>query len=301
MSAGHHGHDHHRSSAGRLLVAFCVLGVFGGLEVVTGLLTGSLALLSDAGHMVTDVVGIGVAVVAARLAATGRAGARRTYGLHRLEILGALGNAVLLAGIGVYVLWSAVGRLSHPEVVETGPLLLVAVLGLLANVVAILLLRSGAGESLNTEAAYLEVLADLIGSVGVIVGAVVMGATGWAWVDPLVGLALAAFILPRTLRLALRALHVLLEGAPADVDVAALRRGLAAIEGVADVHDFHVWTVASQLEAASGHLTTTRGADLHAVLDAAETFIRDRHGIAHVTLQVEPDDHRRCNLVDACW
>lgn len=300
---GHdHAHDHRSASSGRLLAAFLLLAGFAVLEVVSGFMLGSLALLSDAGHMVTDVVGIGIALVAARLAAAGKPDERRTFGLFRLEILGALANAVLLSGMAAYIVYSAVRRIGgEPEHLETGTLAIVAALGLLANIGAFFILRSGAKTNLNTEAAYLEVLADLFGSVGVLIGAGVMQLTGWTWVDPLVGIGIALFIVPRTIRLALQALHILLEGAPRGVDVAAMRQGLLAIPGVGEVHDLHVWTVASGMELCSVHVRATPGADLHSLLDQAEAFLRTEHHIDHVTLQLEPDDHDGCRVAESPW
>jgi cobalt-zinc-cadmium efflux system protein len=294
---------------GRLLFALVLLVVFTVVEGVAALLTRSLALLSDAGHMLTDVLGLGMALAAIHLAdraerkasgvdLAGRGNGRhdhRTFGLYRLEILAALANAVLLLGVAVYVLVEAVGRLSDPADVHSGPMLAIAVLGLLANLVAFAALRQGAQESLNVEGAYLEVLADTLGSLGVIGAAAVIQVTGWDWVDPVVGVAVGLFILPRTWRLGAQAVRILVQAAPPGTDLDALRAELAGIEGVVDVHDLHVWTLTSEMDVASAHLMVSVGTDSHSVLDQARHLLRETYDIEHATLQVEPDDHKGCD------
>jgi cobalt-zinc-cadmium efflux system protein len=301
---GGHGHHHGHGSVsaggrhkGRLLAAFVVLAVFMVVEVVGGVLTSSLALISDAAHMLTDVVGIGMALAAIHLAARGSARSHRTFGWYRLEILAALANSVLLLGVAVYVLVEAIHRFRDPADVLGGWMLVVAVLGLAANLVAFQLLREGAKESLNVEGAYLEVLADTVGSIGVIVAAIVLSITGWTWVDPLVGVAIALWIVPRTIRLAGQALRILVQAAPPGTDIDALRADLAAVDGVVDVHDLHVWTLTSDMDVASAHLMVGVSTDAHGVLDRARDLLRERYGIGHATLQVEPEDHTGCDEV----
>jgi len=304
---GHtHTHNHGASSLragarhrGRLALALTVLGVVTAVEVVTGLVTGSLALLSDAGHMLTDVLGIGMALAAIHVADRGAERRDRTFGLYRLEILAALANAILLFGVAIYVLVEAVRRFGDPHDVTAGAVLAVAIVGLVANVVAFLLLRQGSSESLNVEGAYLEVVSDLLGSVGVIVGAAVMAVTGWAWVDPVVGVGIGLFILPRTYRLARQALRILVQAAPAGTDLDRIEAELLGLEGVVDVHDLHVWTLTSEMDVASAHLMVSAGTDHHGVLDGARVVLRDGHGIVHATLQVEPDTHVGCD--DVSW
>lgn len=300
--SGDHDHTHGSVRAGarhrgRLAAALVILAVFMVVEVVGGIATTSLALLSDAGHMLTDVIGLGMALAAIQLASRGSARRHHTFGLYRLEILAALANAVLLVGVAVYILVEAVGRFGEDPEVLVGPMLAVAVLGLGANLVAFGLLRSGAKESLNVEGAYLEVLADTVGSVAVIMAAVVIELTGWGWVDPLVGIAISLWILPRTWRLGARAVRILVQAAPPGTDVEAIEAGLAAIAGVVDVHDLHVWTLTSEMEVASAHLMVRSGADTHAVLDQARSLLRERHHIDHATLQIEPDTHTGCDEV----
>ncbi|MEZ5137553.1 MAG: cation diffusion facilitator family transporter [Acidimicrobiales bacterium] len=303
-SGGGHAHDHGGAARragerhqGRLTVAFVVLFGFMVVEVVGGLATGSLALLSDAGHMLTDVIGLGMALAAIQLASRGSARRDRTFGLYRLEILAALANAVLLFGVALYVVVEAVRRFGDPVDVPSGAVLVVAVLGLAANLVAFALLREGAKESLNVEGAHLEVLSDTVGSVAVIVGAVVIGATGWTWVDPAVGVAIGAWILPRTWRLGGQALRILVQAAPPGLDLDAVERDLASLPGVVDVHDLHVWTLTSDMEVASAHLMVGAGTDHHGVLDQARELLERSYGIGHATLQVEPDDHHGCDEV----
>jgi cobalt-zinc-cadmium efflux system protein len=299
MSGSHeHGHSHVRAGArhkGRLGAALAVLGVVTVVEVVAGFATNSLALLSDAGHMLTDVGGLGMALAAIHVADRSGLDRQRTFGLYRLEILAALANALLLFAVAVYVVFEAVRRWGDPPEVLAGPMLVVAVIGLVANIAAFLLLREGAGESLNVEGAYLEVLSDLVGSVAVIVAAVVIVITDWAWVDPLVGVGIGLFILPRTWRLGAQALRILVQAAPPGLDLAALEAELRAVGGVVDVHDLHVWTLTSEMDVASVHLMVCEGTDSHAVLDRARVILRDNHGIGHATLQVEPDTHKGCD------
>ena len=243
--SGSHGHGGHggtttgsRPPAGpapgtsaALLVSFFLIVGFLVVQVVVGIATGSLALLSDAGHMATDALGLGMALAAIHAASASRTNPQRTFGLYRLEILAALANAVLLFGVAAYVLYEAVIRLGEDREIASLPVLIVGVLGLAVNIVAFLLLRQGAKESLNVEGAYLEVLSDALGSLGVIVGAIVWGVTGWTWVDPVIGAAIGLFILPRAFRLGREAVRILVQAAPERIDVPRCRADLAGIPG----------------------------------------------------------------------
>ncbi len=303
-------HDHGTGLAragerhrGRLTIAFAIILTFFLVEAIAGFVTNSLALLSDAGHMLTDVIGIGMALAAIQLASrfAQRSGdgarSRHTFGLYRLEILAAFVNALLLFGVAIWVLIEAVRRIfDEPEVLGV-PMLVVAILGLVANLVAFALLREGSKESLNVEGAYLEVLADTIGSVGVILAAVSLELFDWAWIDPVIGAGIGVWILPRTYRLGRRAVRILLQAAPDHVDLNALGADLEAIDGVVDVHDLHVWTLTSEMDAASAHLMTTTGTDSHQVLDRARYVLAEHYGIRHGTFQVEPDTHEGCHEV----
>lgn len=303
------GHDHHHGAGAlragaryqrRLAWAAGLIGAFFLVEVGTGLWTNSLALLSDAGHMFTDVLGLGMALAAVQLAsrAERHTASQRTFGLYRLEILAAFVNALLLFAVAVGVVIEALVRLDDPPEVDSGPMLVVAALGLVVNLVAFALLREGAKESLNVQGAYLEVLADTLGSVAVLVAGGLLVVTDWGWVDPAFGAAIGVFILPRTVSLGGQAARILIQAAPPDIDVGAVSADLAGIEGIVDVHDLHIWTLTSGMDVASAHLMTRVGVDHHRVLDQARTLLAERHGIDHATVQVEPEDHEGCHELD---
>lgn len=283
----------------RLLAAFGITATFLVVQAVTAVWTGSLALLSDTGHMATDVLGLGMALAAVEASRRVGRSPARTFGVYRLEILAAAANAVLLFAVGGYALVEGISRLGDPVEVPAVPLLVVAVLGLLANLVAFLLLRGGAEESLAVEGAYLEVMADMLGSVAVIIAAVVLLVTGWTWVDPVVGAGIGLVVLPRAWGLGRRALGVLLQHAPAGMDPDAVRADLAALPDVVDVHDLHLWTLTSGLDVASAHVMVRGGTDPHRVLDAARELLSVGYGLDHATLQVEPEDHTGC--ADVTW
>jgi len=284
--------------AGRLKASFLLILGFLVVQVVVGIATGSLALLSDAGHMATDALGMGMALAAISAANRTEHAAHRTFGLYRLEILAALANAVLLFAVAGWVLFEAVQRLSDPPEVASLPVFVVGVLGLGVNVVSFLLLREGAKESLNLRGAYLEVMSDMLGSVGVIVAAVVMWATGWGWVDPIIGAAIGVFILPRAWRLGRDALRVLVQAAPQGIAIDDVRNALLERPGVADVHDLHVWTLTSEMDVLTAHLVVGGDYTTQAVLDDARHVLSDRFGLAHATLQVESSVDHSCEDVD---
>ena len=290
---------------GRLAWAFGITFAFFFVQAATGFIANSLALLSDAAHMLTDVIGLGMALAAIQLASRFAQRAQsdnggwssHTFGLYRLEILAAFVNALLLFGVAIWVMIEAARRIfEEPEVLGV-PMLVVAVIGLAVNLVAFLLLREGSKESVNVEGAYLEVLADTVGSVGVIVAAILLQVFGWVWVDPVIAAAIGLWILPRTYRLGRRAVRILLQAAPEHVDLGALSADLEGIDGVVDVHDLHVWTLTSEMDAASAHLMTTDGVDAHHVLDQARHVLAETYGITHGTFQVEPDTHQGCHEV----
>ena len=278
--------------AGRLKVAFGLIVAFLVVQVVVGLATNSLALLSDAGHMATDALGLGMALAAISAANRQDHPDHRTFGLYRLEILAALANAVLLFAVAGYVLVEAVLRLTDPERVDVAsvPVLVVGVIGLLVNVVAFLMLREGAAESMNVRGAYLEVLSDMLGSVGVIVAAAVMWATEWHWVDPVIGAAIGLFILPRAFRLGRDAMRVLVQAAPAELDVHDIEDALLGIDGVTGVHDLHVWTLTSEMHVLSAHVQVRDEVSNRRVLAEAQHTLTERFGLDHATLQVECGD-----------
>ena len=304
MGAGHgHGAGTATGHAGgkhrwRLAVAFALVAGFFVVELTFGLISGSLALLSDAGHMAADVVALGAALVATRIATRRDLTGRRTYGSYRAEVF-ASGLAVLLMlGVACYVVIEAVGRIGENVDVETGPMLVVGGLGLLVNVVALLLLRGGASESLNVKGAYLEVVADTAGSVGVIVAGWLVLATGRSYWDTVVALAIGAFVAVRAVMLGREVLAVLGQHVPAGMDIDRIAAGLAEIEGVDDVHDLHVWTLTSGMHVATAHLVASEPAAPQAVLNEARTVLKHNHGIEHATLQVERREERDCQELD---
>lgn len=293
MSLDHTGDASALSAGGRyrsrLRWAFLLVLGFFAVELVAGLVTNSLALLSDAGHMLTDVLGLGMALAAIHLASKGSRDHTRTFGLYRLEILAALANALLLFGVAIFVLVEAVLRLSEPPRVLGLPMLLVASGGLVVNLIAFVLLRQGAKESLNVRGAFLEVVSDTLGSVGVIAAAIILQTTGWRYIDPIVGAGIGLFILPRTWRLGAQAVRILIQAAPAGIDPTEVESDLQAIPGVTDVHDLHLWTLTSDMEVASAHLVVRTGTDPGEVMERARSNLRERFHVSHATLQVETD------------
>jgi cobalt-zinc-cadmium efflux system protein len=294
------GHDHHAGGRHRwrLAVAVALVGAFFLVELVVSWLSGSLALLSDAGHMAADVVALSAALVATRVASRPDRTGRRTYGSYRAEVF-ASGLAVLLMlGVAVYVVVEALRRFGDPVEVAGGAMLVVGVVGLLVNVIALLLLRGGAQESLNVRGAYLEVVADTAGSVGVIVAGLLVQGTGDAWWDTVVALAIGVFVAVRAVMLGRQVLGVLGQHVPEGVSPDAVSADLGAIRGVADVHDLHVWTLTSGMNVATAHLVSEPGADVEAILASGQTMLRDTHQIAHATLQVEPTTGESCHDTD---
>lgn len=288
MSGGHsHGAA---SAAGRnrtgLVWALGLTTTYMVAEVIGGLVTGSLALLADAAHMLTDAGGLAFALLAIKLGER-PATPKRTYGLLRAEILTALGNAVVLLLLTVYILYEAYERFRNPPEVLGLPMLAVAAVGLGVNLLSMRLLSGGSGESLNVRAAYYEVLGDMLGSLGVIVAAVVVMATGWRLADPIVGAGIGLFIVPRTWSLLKEATSVLLEASPARVDVSRLGERLGMIPGVVATHHLHVWTITSGLDAMSAHLVVSDPEQSARVLAEARRVAAEEFAIGHVTIQVE--------------
>jgi len=281
-----HGHHHHHASRRRLALVVGLTSTFLAVEVAAGLLTGSLSLLADAGHMLTDVAGLVLALAAMKFAER-RPSPRRTYGYHRVEILAALTNGVVLLVVAAYIITEALNRFRSPQPVAGVPVLAVASVGLLVNLASALLLHQGSEASLNVRGVYNEALADALSSLGVIVGASVITATGWYWVDPAVAAGIALFVLPRTYALLKEALQVLLEGTPSEVDLPALRVAMEGVPGVKAVHDLHVWTLTSGLHALSAHAILQEGAAHGPVLSALRSRVVDGFPISHVTVQLE--------------
>ncbi|QBI56182.1 cation diffusion facilitator family transporter [Streptomonospora litoralis] len=302
MGAGHsHGGGHADHAGGRhrwrLAVAFGLIGSYFVVELVYGLLSGSLALLSDAGHMAADVVALGAALVATRIATRPDPTGRRTFGSYRAEVFASLLAVLLMLGVAVYVVAEAVSRIGGAAEVASGPMLVVGGIGLVVNLGALFLLRSGSSESLNVKGAYLEVLADTAGSVGVIVAGWLVMATGQPLWDTIVALAIGAFVAVRAVALGRQVLAVLAQHAPEGVDPTAVADDLVGVDGVRDVHDLHLWTLTSGMHVATAHLVAGDDADGHAVLDRARDVLRESHGVSHATLQIEPSDHVGCDEI----
>ena len=289
------GHDHHRSATaahrGRLSAVFAITVAVLVVEVAGAALSGSLALLADAGHVLADGAGIGLALLAIRFAAR-PASPQRTFGYYRLEILAAVVNAVLLFGVAGFVLVEAWRRLTEPPEVASGLMLAVAAAGLAANAGSMWLLRDGQQHSLNLRGAYLEVLGDLLGSVAVLAAAAVIALTGFQAADPIASALIGVLILPRTWRLLREAVDVLLEAAPKGVDLAEVRQHLIGTPGVTDVHDLHAWTITSGLPVLSVHVVLERGADAGKVLDGLGDCLAGHFDIEHSTFQLEQPEHR---------
>ncbi|MCA6090875.1 cation diffusion facilitator family transporter [Streptomyces sp. SCA3-4] len=306
MGAGHdHGHSHGgpppgtsgtaaAAYKGRLRIALGITVTVLVSEIVGSALTGSLALLADAGHMATDAVGVSMALVAIHFA-NRPPSSRRTYGYARAEILAALLNCLLLLGVGGFILVEAVERLRNPAEVPGGTTVVFGLVGVVANLISLALLMRGQKESLNVRGAFLEVLSDALGSLAVVVSALVIMATGWTQADPIASLLIGLMIVPRTLKLLREALDVLLEAAPKNVDMDDVRAHIMALPGVEDLHDLHVWTITSGMPVLSAHVVVDPAA-----LDAAghEKILRDLQGclgehfaVEHCTFQLEPSGH----------
>lgn len=283
------GHDHRLDTLRHekpLRWALALTITFLVAELVGAWLSNSLALLSDAAHMGSDTLALAIALAAVRLARR-PPDARRTYGYARMEALGALANGALLFLLAGWILWEAGGRFLTPHPVASGTMLVVATLGLAVNLVAMRLLKAGSGESLNMRGAYLEVLADMLGSVAVILGALAIWATGWSWIDPLLAVLLGLWVLPRTWRLVSEAGHLLLEGVPHDIGVDAVREAMETEPGVASIHDLHLWSLSSQQPLLSAHVDVAEGVDPDALRRRLSALLRERFGIGHSTLQME--------------
>jgi len=287
----HHSHSHSAAQAneGRLLLVLVLTASYLVVEIVAALLTNSLALLADAGHMLADVAGVGLALVAIRL---GRrpANLAKTYGYYRLEMLAALFNGVLLMIIAAYILFESYQRFSNPPGFDGTLTLTVAFVGLLVNLISAYWLFDAQKTSLNMRGAYLEVMSDFLGSVAVIIAAVVFLVTGFKLIDVLASVFIGLFILPRTWSLINQAVHVLLEGAPPNVDIENVRQHILDVEGVTGVHDLHVWNLTSGMNVMTAHVVVEQDASAQRVLDQLNDCLGDHFDIEHSTFQIESPD-----------
>lgn len=278
-----------------MIIGAAILSAFFVLELVTALMINSIALLADAGHMLTDLVAMFMGLTAVLLARRGSTSAARTYGWHRAEVLTAVANAALLLGVAGFILYEAFERLNEAPDVPGVPLIVVALAGLAANAVVVLLLRSDSEHSLAVKGAYLEVVADTLGSVGVLIAGIVTVTTGWPYADVVVAVLVALWVLPRAFALARAALRILSESSPAHVDVGELRSALQAVPGVTEVHDLHVWTLVPGRDIATAHLTSN--SDTARVLVDAQAVLAAR-GLEHATVQVEPSGGGDCGATN---
>jgi cobalt-zinc-cadmium efflux system protein len=283
---GSHGDHHHLTGALYLTLGFAVI------EATAGWWSGSLALLSDAGHMLTDSTALGLAAFAAWLARKPPSG-RHTYGLVRVEILTALVNSLLMFGLVTFIAIEALGRFAQPVQVQGGTVTLVAIVGLLVNLGVAWQLSKGE-KTLNTRAAMMHVLGDILGSVAALAAGLVIEFTGWMPIDPLLSLLVSGLILVSAWRLLSEAIHVLLESVPEHIDLKAVSTDLEDIPGVTSVHDLHVWTLSSGQIALSAHMDVNYLADWPAILNAARDIMQARHGIGHTTLQPEAEECGIC-------
>jgi cobalt-zinc-cadmium efflux system protein len=284
----HHDHDHAAGANQRsLAIALALTASFLLVELVAGVLTHSLALISDAAHMFTDTATLGIALVALRLAGRS-ADARRTFGYHRFEILAAAFNAMLLFGVAVYVGLEAYQRFRSPPEVQATGMMVVAVAGLAVNLASMRMLAAGQEGSLNLRGAYLEAWSDMLGSIGVLAGAVVIKFTGWYWVDSAVAVLIALWVVPRTWSLFRASVNILLEGVPEEIELRDVRETLLAVPGVLSLHDLHVWALTSGKVSLTAHLVNDVAVNAETlILPEARRRLAGQFGITHVTLQCE--------------
>jgi cobalt-zinc-cadmium efflux system protein len=283
-----HDHHQHRLPAERLKLALILTMGILGVEVVGGIWTGSLALLSDAAHVLTDVVALALALTAVHFSQR-PADHKRTFGYYRFEILAATFNAVLLFLAAMYIFYEAIQRFMHPTEITAGWMMVVAITGLLVNLLSLRILQSGSKDNLNVRTAALEVYADLIGSIGVVVGAIIIQFTQWLWVDPVIGVLLSFWVLPRTWKVLDESLNILLEGVPPEVEIQKLYDDLATLSGVESVHDLHVWALTSGQNMMTVHLVVPGEKAELSLVKSAQHIARN-HNIEHASIQVESPD-----------
>ena len=258
------------------------------IEVIAGFITQSLALLSDAAHMFTDAAALAIALVAIKVGKL-PADSKRTFGYQRFEILAALFNALMLFVVAIYILYEAYQRFSQPPDIQSGGMMIVATIGLVINLISMKILFSSSQESLNIKGAYLEVLSDALGSVGVIIGAAIIYFTGWMWVDTLIAIFIGFWVLPRTWILLKQSINILLEGVPDEIDIENLRNDLLKLKGVESIHQLKVWAITSKNVHLTVHLFAPQ-ADRNELYKDALEMLTHQHGITEMTLQIEDDE-----------
>ena len=284
---GHAGHNHGAgASTRRLAIALSLTSVFLVAELVGAFLFDSLALLSDAAHMFTDSAALAIALAAVKIGQR-PPDDKRTFGYRRFEILAAVFNAILLFAVAGYVLIEGIGRFFDPKPVESVGMLTVATIGLVVNLISMRVLAGGKDDSLNVKGAYLEVWADMLGSLGVIAAAVAIYLTGYNWIDPIVAIGIGLWVLPRTWVLLRDTTHILLQGVPRGFDLKAIRAAINEAAGVAGVHDLHLWSVAGDDASLTAHVALADGADAEATRRALAEMLESRFAIHHATIQTE--------------
>ncbi|MDR6726977.1 cobalt-zinc-cadmium efflux system protein [Paenibacillus amylolyticus] len=299
MSGHHHNHDHghhhaHTNNKKVLLISFIIITLYMFVEAVGGLITNSLALISDAGHMLSDSIALGIALLAftfgEKAVNTGK-----TYGYRRFEILAATLNGITLIGISLYIFYEAIGRFINPPEVATVGMLIISTIGLLINILVAWIMMRGSDteKNLNMRGAYLHVISDMLGSVGAIAAALLMMFFGWGWADPLASVIVAVLVLRSGFFVTKSSLHILMEGTPKNVDLNDLVQTIQNVDGVQGVHDVHVWSITSNLNALTAHIVVDGNMDVYAseVLVQKIEHLLEHKEIKHVTLQVESEKH----------
>ncbi|GAA0328144.1 cation diffusion facilitator family transporter [Bacillus carboniphilus] len=287
----HHGHDHHHHHSHTtnkkvLLISFILIFTFMIVEVVGGFITNSLALLSDAGHMLSDAAALGLSLFAFKMGEKA-ATAQKTYGYKRFEILAAFINGITLVAISLYIFWEAYHRFFNPPEVSTG-MMYIAIIGLIVNiVVAWILLKGDTSGNLNLRSALLHVIGDMLGSVGAITAGLLIYFFGWNLADPIASVLVALLVLISGWRVTKESIHVLMEGAPGHIDCSKIKESLLGIGGVEDVHDLHVWAITSEFPALSCHMVVNEEADRDSILEKASNLLRDQFHLTHTTIQLE--------------
>lgn len=299
----HHGHNHshgHSANKKALLVSFLLIATFMVVEVIGGLLTNSLALLADAGHMLSDAAALGLSFFALKLGER-KASQLKTFGYKRFEIIAAALNGLTLILISLYIFYEAFQRFANPPEVQSMGMLTISTIGLLVNIVAAWILMSGDKENLNVRSAFLHVLGDMLGSVGAIVAALLMIFFGWGIADPIASVIVACLIIVSGWRVTKESVHILMEGAPAQIQSEEVKAALGAIPDVKEVHDLHIWSITSGMPMLSCHLSITENGVHDHILQEAQNILHDSFGIEHSTIQVEknekgcPNPHQGCN------
>lgn len=289
-----HNHDHSHvevtsKNAKKLSIALALTSTFLVVEVIAAFMTQSLALLSDAAHMFTDAAALAIALCAIKIGQK-PADDKRTFGYQRFEILAALFNALMLFVVAMYILYEAYQRFSQPPEIQSVGMLIVATLGLIINLISMKILVSSSQDSLNIKGAYLEVLSDALGSVGVIIGALVIYFTGWMWVDTIIAVLIGFWVLPRTWILLKQSINILLEGVPDEIDIEKLRNDLLALNGVTDIHQLKVWAITSKKVVLTVHLVAPN-TDPKTLHQQAFEMLSNDHHITEMTLQIEHDEY----------